>query len=74
MSEREVAAYLIGRRYDCDDCGEEMTRSSHVVAMTMPPKYPHACPNGHVASLDRQYPTYDVLIGQDPAPVTKADA
>lgn len=66
MAEREVAADLIGARYDCDECGEEMTCDHNTVLLTHPPKYQHRCPNGHEKTLLRIYPHYRVLISQEP--------
>lgn len=70
MAEREVAAYVIGKRYECDECGAEMVRDEEnsSVLTTWPPKYPHKCANGHVAHLLRSYPGYDVLITNEPVP------
>jgi len=68
MSERDVKAELIGRRYDCDECGQEMTRDPSVGMLTVnPPRYVHVCANGHRANLTRSYPGYDVFITQEPA-------
>ena len=69
MPEREVAAHVIGKRYNCDECGAEMFRDSASGALlTSPPRYPHRCSNGHVANLTRTYPGYDILITQDEVP------
>lgn len=68
MGEHEVRAEVIGKRYDCDECGEEMFRDGDFVQATWPPKYPHKCANGHVAHLLRSYPGHDVLITQEPVP------
>ena len=68
MAEREVAAYVIGKRYDCDECGAEQVRDmeNSAVHTSWPPRYPHRCANGHVAHLTRSYPGHDVLITQEP--------
>ncbi|GAA1138566.1 hypothetical protein [Nocardioides aquiterrae] len=70
MAEREVAAYVIGKRYDCDECGAEMVRDGvdPTVLTTWPPKYPHRCANGHVANLTRSYPGHNVLITNEDVP------
>lgn len=62
MSEVEVGAQLIGRRYMCDECGGEMARDGSTVLASCPAQYPHVCPNGHRVNLLRTYPGYNVLI------------
>ena len=68
VAEREVAAYVIGKRYDCDECGAEMYRDGDYALASWPPKFPHRCGNGHVANLTRTYPGHDVLITNEPVP------
>lgn len=68
VAEREVQAHLVGKRYDCDECGSEVARTDDASMLTTwPPKYRHQCPNGHVADLQRPYPGYDILITQEPS-------
>lgn len=67
MAQRDVKAHVIGRRYDCDHCGEEMVRHGNTVLTSFPEQHPHICPNGHTANLTRSYPSYDVLITQEDA-------
>lgn len=71
MTERQVAAHLIGVRYDCDDCGAEMEQHGDIALLSSPHGYPHRCPNGHTTNLARNYPGYDIVITHDPlrAPV-----
>lgn len=66
MPGRDVEAHLIGKRYDCDECGQEMERADDVALMTAPPRYRHRCPNGHEALLVRSYPAFDFLITERP--------
>ena len=62
MGEITVPAEVVGRRYLCDECGEEMHRYGDSVLMSNPPKYPHTCRHSHVAHLSRSYPGWDMLI------------
>lgn len=66
MPEREVEAHLIGRRYDCGECGEEMVRKDNYALASAPMRYAHICPNGHIENLPRIYPAYDVVITDGP--------
>jgi hypothetical protein len=68
MAERDVKATVIGRRYDCDTCGQEMIRVPNApMLVSSPPQYVHRCENGHVKNLSRAYPGYDIFIGQEAA-------
>lgn len=57
MAVREFPLQMVGIAYDCDECGEEMVQKGSVAWLTHPPKFPHECPNGHVAMLNSNYPT-----------------
>jgi predicted RNA-binding Zn-ribbon protein involved in translation (DUF1610 family) len=57
-SKIEVVTKTFKASYKCDDCGNEVTRSSNVVLTTYPAKYEHACTMcGKVYYLTKVYPT-----------------
>jgi hypothetical protein len=65
MSERKVKAELVGRRYDCDECGAEMEAEGFAVSTGYATDYGHRCANGHQKYLKRSYPGYDVVLGEE---------
>lgn len=65
VAERRVQARLIGVRYDCDECGEEVEFTGTCLPVA-PPTYQHRCQNGHTKNLPRTYPGHGVLITDEP--------
>ena len=59
MAERMVMAELVGLRYDCNECGEEMTANGETLSDG---QRVHKCANGHTVALPKVYPGYDILL------------
>jgi hypothetical protein len=55
MAQIEFPIEMVGVAYLCDECGAEMTADGPM-NWTVPATYPHACPNGHKATLLNSYP------------------
>lgn len=64
MPERQHRVEVVGLRYECDQCGGEMTFTGMTLPIA-PPLYVNRCPEGHVKNLSRAYPCTSARITEE---------